>query len=418
MGLASGSLLFLAVVTTWADYREGVAAFQKKDYATAAQIFQEEVESAPNYSFGWYMLGMISLAQKDFTQAETHFNKAIEIDPNKFSFYQGLAKLQADQKNYQQAVEILEERSGLAETDRDRLILNSTLGSYYSKIDNHAEAVDHLEQAKAISASKSIVSQLGISYYSLGDYDKAIDNLKLAVEQDRENEKLQFFLGSSYLSKAQRTNDQALKVKAYDEAVRMARQLVLLDPKDYQYHNLLARSLFGAKRFGDSLQGFNQVLSLKPDYCYAFTNIGKVYVAMDRLPEAESTLRKGVACDDSNHLTYEVLGSVLEKEKKYDDSLKAFQNAQDRRPTAISLKGVERLQAKITNRDVDDEQARADAKAKADHDQELADYKKYQENLEKFDQKYGSKSEEDEGKSEGDAEEGEDDSSGGEEESN
>jgi tetratricopeptide (TPR) repeat protein len=391
IGLVSGSLLFLTVFTVRADYREGIKAFQNRDYTRAAEIFQGEVESAPNYSFGWYMLGMISLAEKDFAQAEIHFNKAIEIDPNKFSYYQGQAKLHADQEDHQKAVDILEERQGLAETDRDKLSLHSTLGNYYAKLDNHAAAVEHLEQAKTNPPSFNVCSQLGISYYSLGDYDKAIENLKTALAMKPNNEQLAFFLGSSYLSKAKRTKDEGTKVKLYDEAVRQARQLVLVDDKNYQYHNLLARSLFGAKRFGDSIQGFNRVLSLKPDYCYAYTNIGKVYVAMDNMPLAEGALRKGIECDNNNHLTYEVLATVLENEKKLEESLQAYQDAQDRRPTAVSLEGVERVQAKITNRDLDQEQAKMDADADARHRRELEEYKQYQKNLEKFDEKYGNK---------------------------
>lgn len=383
-GLIIASLLVVAAPVARADYREGIKFFRQKNYEEAARVFREEVEYAPNYSFGWYMLGMISLQQKKFTEAVPNFQKAIELDPNKFIFYQGQAKLQADQGDYQKAIEVLEERQGLAESERDKKILYTTLGTYYVKIGNNAQAVQYMEKAKSNPPSLSLLSKLGTSYYSLGDYDHAIENLKAANELRRENKNILFFLGSSYISKAQATRNEPAKISAYNEAVMYSRQLVHLDAQNFKYQNLLARSLFGAKRFGDSLLSFEKVLELNSKYCFAYTNIGKVYQAQNRLPEAEGILKKGVLCDPMSSVTYQVLGSVLEKEKKFDLSLKAFKDGEALKSSRASREGVARLQAKITNRNLDVEQKRLDTEAEKKYREDQLAYEEHQKNLEKF----------------------------------
>lgn len=384
VGLIIGSILVVATSVARADYREGIKFFKQRNYEEAARVFREEVEYAPNYSFGWYMLGVISLQQKKFTEAVPHFQKAIELDPNKFIFYQGQAKVHADQGDYQKAIEALEERQGLAESERDKKILNTTLGSYYVKIGNHAQAVQYLEKAKSNPPSISLLSKLGTSYYSLGDFDHAIENLRAANELQRENKNILFLLGNSYISKAQGTRNEPAKISAYNEAVMYSRQLVHLDSQNYQYQNLLARSLFGAKRFGDSLISFEKVLELNPKYCFAYTNVGKVYQAQNRLPEAEGFLKKGIQCDPMSSVTYQVLGSVLEKEKNFDASLKAFKDGEALKSSRISKEGVARLQAKITNRDLEMEQKRLDTAAARQYAEEQQAYEDYQKNLEKF----------------------------------
>ena len=415
--LMSGFLIALAFLPVRADYREAVSAFESKDYARAAELFHIEVESAPNYDFGWYMLGMCSVQQKQWGEAEEFFNKAIELNPNKFSYYQGIAKLHADQGDREGAIAILEERAGLAESDQEKRIMHTTLGTYYAKLNKHGQAIPHLEEAKAIGASAGILTQLGISYYNLNDFDNAIKNLAVVAEKQPNNKNLIFFLGNSYLNNAQRTRDEATKLRLYDEAVRRARTLILLDQSDWQYHNLLARSLFGSKRFGDALTSFNTVLRTKPDYCYAYTNIGKVYLAQNSLDQAEITLRKGVECDDANHLTWETLGSVLESRNEIDGSLKAFQEASDIQPTSVSLKGVERLTAKVTNRDLEQEQVRLDRDAEERFKREQAAYEKYQENLDKFYDKDGDGKRDDDNDGQDDGDKGDSgEGDGGEEE--
>ncbi|MEE8184193.1 MAG: hypothetical protein V3T95_02690, partial [Acidobacteriota bacterium] len=99
---------------------------------------------------------------------------------------------------------------------------------------------------------------------------------------------------------------------------------------------------------------------------------------------AEGILRKGVLCDPMSSVTYQVLGSVLEKEKKFDLSLKAFKDGEALKSSRASREGVARLQAKITNRNLDVEQKRLDTEAEKKYREDQLAYEEHQKNLEKF----------------------------------
>ena len=391
--LLAVSFLFGSAIAARADYLEGLKAFRAGDMNRAEEEFKFEVETAPNYDFGWYMLGMISLKKADYPQAEQHLQKAIELSPNKFSYYNGLANLYAAQKEYVRAVELLLERQGLAETGREILTLNQALGFNSVRLGNHQDAVVYLEKAKTNPPNLEVFSQLGRSYIILRDYDKAIAILKTALAVDPDNVSMLQLLGNSIITKAQSVKTDAAKMALYDEVIPYARKLVLLAGDDYLNHNLLGRALFGARRYSDSIASFGKVLELKPDYCFAYSNIGKVYLTQDQPEIAERNLRDGLKCDPKNHVTWELLGSTLEKLSRHDDSLQAFQEARNIKETSVNQEGITRISAIITNRNLDSEQERLDREADEQYQRELAAFEKQQKALDEYYKKDNKKEE-------------------------
>lgn len=62
-------------------YDAGVAAFQRREFATAAQHLQRAVAADARHARAWKALGVVHAAQENYAAADIPFQKACEIDP-------------------------------------------------------------------------------------------------------------------------------------------------------------------------------------------------------------------------------------------------------------------------------------------------------------------------------------------------
>jgi Flp pilus assembly protein TadD len=75
-------VLFAALAVSEADaaFEAGIAAFQKRDFASAVQQFQRAVSLDPRHARAWKALGVVHAAREDFGGADEPFRKACELD--------------------------------------------------------------------------------------------------------------------------------------------------------------------------------------------------------------------------------------------------------------------------------------------------------------------------------------------------
>ncbi|HET8546461.1 MAG TPA: tetratricopeptide repeat protein [Bryobacteraceae bacterium] len=75
-------LLLAAAASTDAKaaYDAGVAAFQKRDFATAERQLRRAVEADARHAAAWKALGVVHAAQEDYAGADIPFQKACELD--------------------------------------------------------------------------------------------------------------------------------------------------------------------------------------------------------------------------------------------------------------------------------------------------------------------------------------------------
>ena len=77
MGAVAAAIVLAAALPVNADWAEGVAAFQNKDYRTAITEFDKVIERAPDYAGAYYMKGLAQRRLGQTSQALANLRKAV-----------------------------------------------------------------------------------------------------------------------------------------------------------------------------------------------------------------------------------------------------------------------------------------------------------------------------------------------------
>jgi len=158
---------------------------------------------------------------------------------------------------------------------------------------------------------------LGNLYRINGQYDRAIDELEIAVAGEPR-------VVSPYLALALAYEN----IGAPDRAEATLRRAEEIEPGDWDVHRVLGNFLYRASRFDEAVEHYTRVTELAPDSDIGYNNLGNLYLALGRLDEAETALN---ATPRHTRFTYTNRGLVYyyrgEFEKAVEDQRRAIQIA-------------------------------------------------------------------------------------------
>ncbi len=178
LGFALG---FQAAPELYADYKEAVQKYQQGQYVEAAAAFRAEVEAFPNWWFVQYYLGKCNLKLKKYDQALIEYNKAKGLakeDQEVFATGYDIAQVYYKQNKLSASLDALKAVEGAATQDAEKKSLYGLMGNIYYSQKKYGDAVPVLERSAAVSDDPKLLFKIGYSYYSLGEYEKAIDQLE------------------------------------------------------------------------------------------------------------------------------------------------------------------------------------------------------------------------------------------------
>lgn len=168
---------------------------------------------------------------------------------------------------------------------------------------------------------------------------------KKASEQMKKNKALNdaFNAGVDDMKKGQATTDPTQKVAAYKAAVDSLTQASQLDPSQVAvWENLgMANYQMGQAQTGDdktkdfdaALQDYQHALQLKPDTAGYYIQIGNIYGAEKKMPEAEQALTKAASLDPADAgKAYFNMGANLVNSGHPEEASPYFKKATDANP--------------------------------------------------------------------------------------
>jgi tetratricopeptide (TPR) repeat protein len=333
----------------FADLDQGMGFFRSGKYAEAAAEFQAMVDHAPNYDFGYYMLGLSFFKMNKYDQAIENIKKAIELNGDKFEYHHAEASVYRAKGENRQALAILNDAEGLVDGST-KYAFYSLRGFVNADLDKWGEAIEDLEKARTAKASSPVLEYLGKAYFKLGYYDKAAPVLREALKLNPNDPNTYLFMSESLVNLAKENGDEAKKKTLFTEALQLATKYRTMRPDDYYASNLVGKAALGARAFKEAEQAFGKVLSIKPDYCYAMVNLAKCYIAQERWPDAERQARAATKCAPRLVAGYESLGYALQKQKKLEDALASYQEAYKIKPTGSLKQLIDIVQKNIAIR--------------------------------------------------------------------
>ncbi len=275
-------------------FNQGVNTYKSQDYKTASKSFELAYTINKDYrnvidTAAIYYAGNSADLGKDKDRALTLYKKALDLGYNKPSLYALTAQI------------------------------------YTAKSDTAAALNVLAEGKKRFPGNFNIIISETNIFLSQGDSEKALANLKLALQKDDKNPEIWFAAGSNYEKMIDQQKDEALKKQMRDEAIN----------------------------------AYKKSLELKPDYFNPAFNLGAVYVnhaatlqsEANNLPieetekydkmkaEADEALKKAIPYLEKAHQIQpedtDTLNSLKEiyarlkmndKLKETNDKLRALQN--------------------------------------------------------------------------------------------
>lgn len=164
----------------------GNLMFERKIYEEALEAFKNAIELNPEFVIPHLKIADIYIENGLFSEAIDELNEILKKDPNFAAAYVRLGIIFNQLQRFEDALQIQEK--GLAK-DPENYELLYNIAYTYAKLGRHREATKRLEKAAKIHEEDYILHELAISYRNIGEYLKAFETAKKALEISSEENK-------------------------------------------------------------------------------------------------------------------------------------------------------------------------------------------------------------------------------------
>jgi len=157
------------------------------------------------------------------------------------------------------------------------------------------------------------IRQAGMMYYDSGEYEKAIEAYKRAIELNPDAEESYYHLGMAYSSLGRYKE----AVKAYDRAIRIK--------KDYAAaHYNLGHAYSNLNQYDKAIRAFRQAIQYEPDNVEAYFALGNAYYDSGREEKAVDTFEEAIRRNPDNPYAYYNLGLLYFPAGPHARAVEAF----------------------------------------------------------------------------------------------
>lgn len=156
----------------------------------------------------------------------------------------------------------------------------------------------------------SLLNDLGVGYYLVGDYEKATTSLKAAVEINPDNATYLFNLANTYSEQ----EEYALAKKFYMDALE-------INPGHIPSLTNLADCYEASGDIENAEELFEYITNLAPENALAFFNLGNFQLRQNQHIKAVKNYEKAISLEESFVDAYYNIAWVLTEVKAYEDAL-------------------------------------------------------------------------------------------------
>jgi tetratricopeptide (TPR) repeat protein len=154
-------------------------------------------------------------------------------------------------------------------------------------------------------------------YMQQSNYDKAIEQCLLAVEQIPNNYEAYFVLGKAYSEKNmyREMNDAFNKCST----INQSHTADIQNYKENYYRNIFSDGVrkYNEKNFDEAAQKFQLATEILPKRMEGYKNLAITYTQMKRDSEAVETYKRALAADSTDLDSWTSLGILHYRDKKY-----------------------------------------------------------------------------------------------------
>jgi len=267
-----------------------------------ARLFSQCVSSDPKYS------SLIQRGQKakeagHWSEAVECFQQALQLQPGCSLIKTQLGGLFYEKREYAKALTYFEE--AFASNSQDVYAAKfGGISAYW--LNRYEEAVRLLNRAKALRRNDARVYYwLGECYYAKEDRPRALEELNSAVRYDPHDIEALYLLGKTYWELSQRAWNAMEEV----------------DPASYRVEQMIAQKYVLSELYPDAIKEYQLIIKQKPEMPGFHEALGKVYLQLRDLSNAEHEFQEELKLDPHSYLAYSDLAEVFFQQQNISAAL-------------------------------------------------------------------------------------------------
>ncbi len=255
--------------------------------AEAVAELKRALELAPNSDDGYLRLGRAYLNMGQKPEALSAFQQAIDANPYYWSNYNMLGVAYSQAGDFDRALKAFRRVTELDPGNSNGWV---NLGALAAQEGKWTDSIPALQKALELKPSVESYSNLGTSYFFLGQYEAARGQFSKALEMSPQRADLVGFLADCY-----RRLGQAPQARStYDRAISLAYKSLQTNPRDAR--SLRDLGVFYAKQ-GDSTRGLEfirRARGIDPEDVDFLYDEAVINALANRMPEALKALQEAL----------------------------------------------------------------------------------------------------------------------------
>ena len=245
-----------------------------------------------------------------YDEAILDYEKAMSIDPGNINYPQKLAEVYMKYGRSRKAYNIM---TSASYQFPDSIDLQLKFAEYQIILKKNNDAFQTLQKVLKLDEHNAIAYfMMGINFKDVGEKDKAIASLQLAVEKDSDFVDAWMMLGYLYDEK----NDP-LAAKFFDNAIAS-------DPNFLDAYLAKGNHYGNQGKFTEAIEVFKALNTKQGQNPDAYYNIGLSYVQLDSLQQAYDNFKISTNVEPTYVKAYYYLGVVSERMGKIDEAKNYF----------------------------------------------------------------------------------------------
>ncbi|PUZ22655.1 hypothetical protein DCC81_19675 [Chitinophaga parva] len=305
-------------------YKEGLAFRSSGQLQAAATRFSAAINLSQSFTDAYLQLADIYRIQQQPGKAFVQYETALRYQPGHIGALRGLAAVAYEQQDYEKALTYalrLRQQGISGESlligqcyqalNDDSAALDALmvacaempanseppylLAQLCANNENYSASIRYYQQAIRVDSNRSQLHyELGMMYFNLGDYARAIHSFERAASLGQAlNADYHYNLGVACLKLEQTSKGIAQLKAALDQR-----------PRDIPTLYTLAHTLYNTQDFKEAIVQWNLLLSLQPNNAFALFMLGKSYMG------AGDTAKGNALCDKALSMNSGVSGTM------------------------------------------------------------------------------------------------------------
>ena len=321
----------------------GIRNYDAGKFQEAVPFLQSTAQHEPNNERNEYILGDCLYQLNRFSEAEPHLQRAVELNHTEENYCYLLGCCLCQLNRFSEAEPHLQRAVELKPGDNRDIGSTNKVWLQYC-----FEKLGQSLTKFADQRSGLVEDNVGIQFYNIGEFEKALPHLQYAVDIGPNNERSQYLLGNclyqlNRFSEAEPHLQRAVELKSDDDQVPGSGNRFWLDNSTQRRRNESLREaievsktrrdqyesgvkFMNERRFTDAITSFRQVLDITPTHNSCLFLLGICLFELGNYAESETFLGRALVLNPDRLINRLWIAVCLNQQQRYAEAKPYFQS--------------------------------------------------------------------------------------------